>query len=78
MQRHDQLENLINGENIVKFIKSARIRWFGHLMNNLRMPKVTFQKRIGSKRRRERLQKRWKQVVQEDLTRSVVRNWKQK
>jgi hypothetical protein len=31
IRRNDELEAIIKGENIVRFIKSQRIRWFGHI-----------------------------------------------
>jgi len=30
IRRNDELEAVIKGENIVRFIKYQRIRWFGH------------------------------------------------
>jgi hypothetical protein len=31
IRRNDELEDLIKRENIVRFIKSQRIRWLGHI-----------------------------------------------
>jgi hypothetical protein len=31
IRRNDELEAIIKGENIVKFIKCQRIRWLGHI-----------------------------------------------
>lgn len=47
-------------------------------INNLRMPKATFQERIESERRKGRPRKRWEQDVEEDLTRTGVGNYRQK
>jgi hypothetical protein len=31
IRRNDELEDIIKGKNIVRFIKSQRIRWLGHI-----------------------------------------------
>ena len=31
IRRNDELEAIIKGKNIVRFIKSQRIRWLGHI-----------------------------------------------
>jgi hypothetical protein len=31
IRRNDELEDIIKGENIVRFIKSQQIRWLGHI-----------------------------------------------
>jgi hypothetical protein len=31
IRRNDELQNIIKGQNIVRFIKSQRIRWLGHI-----------------------------------------------
>jgi len=41
IQRNDELEVIIKGENIVRFIKCQRIRWLGHIerMQDTTIPK---------------------------------------
>jgi hypothetical protein len=59
----------LQGADIVKFIKSSRIRWYGHdeRVKNQRIPKqIAVAKREGT-RKRGRPRKRWKDEVEEDL-----------
>jgi hypothetical protein len=41
IQRNDELEAIIKGENIVRFLKCQRIRWLGHTerMQDTAIPK---------------------------------------
>jgi hypothetical protein len=41
IRRNDELEAIIKGENIVRFIKCQRIRWIGHIerMQDTAIPK---------------------------------------
>jgi hypothetical protein len=59
----------LQGEDIVKCIKTSRIRWYGHVerMQNQRMPKQTAVATIEGTRKRGRPRKRWKDEVEEDL-----------
>ena len=47
IRRNDELEAIIKGENIVKFIKCQRIRWLGHIE---RMQDTTIPKRCCTER----------------------------
>jgi hypothetical protein len=46
IRRFDELEDIIKGENIVRFIKSQRIRWLGHIdrMQDTAIPKKDVRK----------------------------------
>jgi hypothetical protein len=59
----------LQGADIEKFIKSSRIRWYGHVerMQNQRMPKQIAAATIEGKRKRGKPGKRWKDEVEEDL-----------
>jgi len=73
-----ELEEIIKGENIVKWIKGQRISWLGHLerMEEDRMPKKIFTQELGGTRRRGRPRKRWKEEVERDLQMLGVRRWR--
>jgi hypothetical protein len=53
IRRNNELEDLIKGENIVRFIKSQRIRWLGHIerMQDTAIPKKMYGKLYATRRR---------------------------
>jgi hypothetical protein len=59
----------LQGADIVKFIKSSRIKWYGHVerIQNQRMPKLISAATIEATMEIGRPGKRWKDVVEEDL-----------
>jgi hypothetical protein len=84
-KRKRQLENkneqgdkrhLLQGVDIVKFIKSSRISWYGHVerMQNQRMPKQIAAATIEAIMERGRPRKRWKDEVEEDLNIMGIKN----
>jgi hypothetical protein len=74
-----ELEDLIKGKNIVKWIKGQRISWLGHLerMEEDRMPKKIFTQELEGTRRRGRPRKGWREEVEKDLQMLGVRRWRE-
>jgi hypothetical protein len=73
-----ELNELIGNADIVRFIKSRRIAWLGHVMrkDDKRTSKRILQwKPIGT-RTRERPRKRWIAGIEEDLKIMGVRRWR--
>jgi hypothetical protein len=73
-----ELNELIGNADIVRFIKSRRIAWLGHVMrmDDKRTPKRILQwKPIGT-RTRGRPRKRWTAGTEEDLQIMGVRRWR--
>jgi len=73
-----ELNKLIGNTDIVRFIKSRRIAWLGHVMrmDDKKTPKrILHWKPIG-KRTRGRPRKRWIAGIEEDLQIIGVRRWR--
>jgi len=53
IRRNYELEVIIKGENIVRFIKCQRIRWLGHIerMQDIAIPKKMCRKLYATRRR---------------------------
>jgi hypothetical protein len=64
-----ELNTLLKEENIVRFIKSQRIRWLGHVerMEDNAMPKRMLKGRLYSQRRKGRPRMRWLDDVESDF-----------
>jgi hypothetical protein len=73
-----ELNKLIGNADTVRFIKSRRISWLGHVMwmDDKRTPKrILRYKPIGT-RIRGRPRKRWIAGIEEELQIMVVRQWR--
>jgi hypothetical protein len=64
---------------VVRFIKSQRIRWLGHVerMEDNAMQKTMLKGRLYTKSRKGRLRMRWLDDVESDL-KMKVKGWKEK
>jgi len=74
---NDELEAIIKGENIVRFIKCQRIRWLGYVerMQDTAIPKKTYRK-LYATRRRGRSKMRWLDDVSMDLRKMGLNRWR--
>jgi hypothetical protein len=63
---NEEINTLLKGEDIVRFIKSQRIGWLGHVerMEDNAMPKRTLKGRLYSTRRKGRPRMRWLEDVE--------------
>jgi len=75
-----ELEILIKKKNIVRFIKSQRLRWAAHVirMDTTRIVKKVTEWEPRSSRPVGRPRLRWLDQVEEDLKKMKVRNWREK
>jgi hypothetical protein len=76
---HEEINALLKGEDIVRFIKSQRLRWLGHVkrMEDNAMLNRMIKGKLYCKRRKRRPRMRWLDNVQSDL-KMKVRVWKKK
>jgi hypothetical protein len=77
---NEELEILIKKQNIVRFIKSQRLRWAAHV---IRMDKTRTIKKLNEwvpslTRPVGKPRLRWLDQVEEDLRKMKVRNWREK
>ena len=75
-----KLYKLIRNQNIINFIKSQRLRWFGHVH---RLPEERLVKRIYNWkpfgiRSQGRPKNRWEDDVVDDMKVMRIRNWNKK
>jgi len=78
IRRNDELETIIKGANIVRFIKCQRIRWLGHIerMQDTAVPKKMMYGKLYAIRRRGRPKMRWLDDVSTDLRKMGINEWK--
>jgi len=80
IRNNEELNRFINGEDIVKFIKSQRIRWLGHLkrMEEGAMPVKMLEGRPFIGRRKGSPRLRWMDDVVADLKLMKIKQWMEK
>jgi hypothetical protein len=80
LRYNKEINTLLKGEDIVRFIKSQRIRWLGQVerMEDNEMPKRMLKGRLYSIRRKRRPRRRWFDDVKSDLKKMEVKEWKGK
>ena len=78
IRRKDELEAIIKGENIVRFIKCQRIRWLEHIerMPDTAIPKKMLYGKLYATRRRGRPSMRWLDDVSMDLRKMGMNEWR--
>lgn len=78
IRMNHEIEALIKGEDIVRCIKSQRIRWLGHVyrMEGERIVKRILEWKPQNTRPKGRPKKRWIDDVEEDLKTLRIGNWR--
>ena len=80
LKTNEELEEAINNENIVRYIKYTRLSWLGHVerMNNEIVAKTIHKRKPYATRQKGRPRVRWEDDVRNDLRKMGVKNWKQR
>jgi hypothetical protein len=74
-----QIDKLIKGADIVRFIKAQRIKWLGHIlrMDQAKPTRKLLDWKPMGNRPIGRPRQRWQKDVMEDLKKLKVKNWKE-
>lgn len=80
LKTNKEIEEILGGENIVRYIKTQRLNWAGHIMR--RKPTDTI-RRITEwiplwPRRRGRPRRSWRNDIEDDLKRLGITDWRRK
>ena len=80
LKTNEELENVIKYENIVRYIKSKRLSWLGHVerMPNERVVKTIYKWKLYPTRPKGSPRLRWEDDARNDLRKMGVKNWKQR
>jgi hypothetical protein len=78
IKTNEELDDLIKQKNIIRFIKSQRLKWFGYVE---RMPKerevtIIYKWKPFASRPIGRPKNRWEDDVRKDLQTMKIKNWK--
>ena len=78
LKTNEELEQAINKENIVRYIKYKQLGWLGHVerMTNERVAKTIYLWKPYATRPKGRPRVRWEEDVRNDLRKMGVNNWK--
>jgi hypothetical protein len=78
IRNHKEIDKLIEGADIARFIKAQRIKWLGHIqqMDQARLTRKQSDWRPIGTRPVGKPRQRWQEDVMEDLKKLKVKNWK--
>jgi hypothetical protein len=73
-----ELNDLIKNADIVRYVKSKRMAWLGHVMQmeGERIPKRVLEWKPVGRRNRGRPRKRWNEGIEKDVQIMGIRRWR--
>jgi hypothetical protein len=78
IKTNEELDELIKRKNIIRFVKSQRLKWLGHveiMPNEREVTRIHKWKPLAS-RPKGRPKNRWEDGVRTDLEEMKIKNWK--
>jgi hypothetical protein len=74
-----EIDKLIEGADLVRFLKEQRIKWLGHIkrMDQTRPARKLLDWKAMETRPVGRPRQRWQEDVMEDLKKLKIKNWKE-
>ena len=78
LKTNEELDELIKRKNVIRFIKSERLKWLGHVerMPNEREVTRIYKWKPLAPRPKGRPKNRWEDDVRMDLQKMKIKNWK--
>ena len=78
IKTNEELDELIQRKNIIRFIKSQRLKWLGHIERMQKEREVTkiYKWKPFASRPIGRPKNRWEDDVRKDLQTMKIKNWK--
>jgi len=78
IRKNHELNELIGSADILRFIKSRRMAWLGHVMrmDGGRMPRRILEWKPMDRRIKGRPRKRWIEDVEEEIQTMRIRGWR--
>ena len=79
-RNNKEINELLEGEDIVRFIKAQRLRWLGHVMrmSQTRTPHAVYKTKMEGRRKQGRPRSRWSDETESDIRALRVSNWRDK
>jgi len=73
-----ELNDLMKNADIVRFVKSKRMAWLGHVMwmEGKRIPKRVLEWKPTGRRNRGKPTKRWNEDIEENIQIMGIRGWR--